>query len=480
MMHREYRILNIVLSKDSLGNPKVLSDIAVFKVDKENGINEFVEVLKQVKSLYPYTQEMLVHKTADVVILDDIKFNGKLKTLLLKNKHMIMSLIDYQYKESVYVICKVDTDSYLVYLGNGKQEIVTYSDLAIYDNMGKLFNAKLVESSNRGKTVYKVVCGVNSNTDKKYNIEVETRNLKDVDKYYDNKGRFALDVVNLRKNSAVKDVIITNGHLDSLIVETSDDAIDFVLPITLGDLLNVGRHYQFLGNFNNLDLSSVRALNKNAILLKGFIDTFKISSEMALSSNLDFLIYSLREFTGQSDYFINNLVFEDDLTDADLDLAISLLAELYFNTDYAYAKYENFPIKHIIFDSPYTNAMKDGIVDNDYSSWINAGLTRFSVRLLENYNKALGYCKKVMMKSGRTMHDCSIQIMQLLSSYESELIEELDFFRLASLIFSDSQNEIDDSVYNEIIELITKNQEERTNSTDDVQELVNELIKKLK
>lgn len=485
-MHREYRILNVVLSKDTSDNPVVTSDIAVFNVDKEKEINKFVKIHEQVNSLYPYTQELLKFHSSDVVILDDIKFNGKLKTLLLKNQHMLISLIDYKYKNYVYVVCKVGIDSYLVYLGNGKKEIVSYSDLVMYDELGRLFNAKLVESGNKKSVNHLVVCGVNNSSTKKYSKGVEVRELDNIGDYEGDKGKFALSVVNLRNNPYVKDIKVSNGHLDSFVIENYDDYIDFSLPTIMGDLLKDKRPYQFIGNFHCLDLSSVRSLNKNSLLIKGDIDNLVISDEMALSSNLDFLVYSLREFTGDMNYKINELLIQGEIGDRHLDLAIDLIAELFFNTDFSHCSYSDFPIQHIILRGEYTNSLRENEDERAYETWINNGLIRFSNKLLENYNKALGYCKRVLNKSGKTMHDCSVQVLELLSNYEKDLLYELKFFELAVYVFFDYgkySEYVDDynfSVYNQLVELITKNQEERTNATrDDVQEFLDSMLKKL-
>ena len=82
-MHTEYRILNVVVSLDSNNKPSVLSDIAIFNVDKKEKKNDFVGIIKQVSSRYPYLHEYSKNNI-DVVVLDDLGFKGDLKILLKK------------------------------------------------------------------------------------------------------------------------------------------------------------------------------------------------------------------------------------------------------------------------------------------------------------------------------------------------------------------------------------------------------------
>ena len=459
-MHSEYRILNIVLSEYN-NSYNVLSDIAVFQVDEEKGLSNFSGLLKQVNSNYPYTQEMIVKKNTDVVLLDGIQFNGNLKTLLKKNKHLVMSQTDYQYKDYVYVICQLDVDSYLVYSDKNEQEIVGSSTLKLWEDMGRLFNAVVLKNTVRGKEKTTVVTGTNSNAEKKRVKPVEMRGFYENSTALGKKGQFAVDVINLKSNEAVKRLFIKSGKfVDILQVESTYPQFDFSLPSTFTDFVSTGRKYTFEGRFNTLNLSSLQLLSKNALLLKGNYNTFVIGERAAKSSNLDFLVYSLRMYTGGSDYVIDRLVVTDVNKPDTLDLLIKLLAELYFNTDYNITDRYNFTIHSITIDG----TVLDEYVESDdlYQKWIEDGLLRFSKTLLENYMSAVSYYKKALKLENKKTNELSVQSLTLMSDYEEALLQELLFFNLAeSILLSE---DVVSPIYTNIAGLIEQNKNERTTS----------------
>lgn len=474
-MHSEYRILNIVLSEYD-NNYNILSDIAVFQVDEEQGINNFSGLLKQVNSNYPYTQELIVKKNTDVVILDGIQFNGNLKTLLKKNKHLVMSQTDYQYKDYVYVICQLDVDSYLVYSDKNEQEIVNVSTLKLWEEMGKLYNAVVLKSTVRGKERTVVVTGTNCNDEKKRTKAVELRGFYEGGVALGKRGQFAVDVINIKSNTAVKKIYIKSGKLvDILQVDSNYPQFDFSLPSTFTDFVSTGRKYTFEGKFNVLNISSLQLLSKNALLFKGSCNKFIISERAARSSDFDFLVYSLRMYTGDSDYKINELVITDIAKKDVLDLVIRLLAELYFNTDYNTVDRYNFPIYKITMEGPAIDYLKE---TGNYNRWIGQGLVKFSKVLMENYMNAVSYYKKALKLENKKTNELSIQSLSLMADYEEALLQELSFFNLAESILTDK--DCVSAVYTNIANLIEQNKIERTTSVAvNKDNLIDNFLKKL-
>lgn len=480
-MHTEYRILNVVVSLDSNNKPSVLSDIAIFNVDKKEKKNDFVGIIKQVSSRYPYLHEYSKNNI-DVVVLDDLGFNGDLKILLKKHRHMVMTSTDYQYKNYFYVICKLDSDAYLVYSLKNNLEILSFADLMMLDEVGRLFNANLSVTTSRGKEVYKVICGTNSDSMKKRTENLELRNYNAGDVLGDGKGKFAIDIVNLKNNPNISELLVSDGHIESFLLNSYDEDYSFVLPSSIKELLTTGRPYKISGVFKTLDISSISILNKNSLQLKADCKELIISEDLAKSSNLDFLVYSLRQYTGDRDYDIENLIIKDVTSDFILDLVIRLLAELRFNTDFDDCSFDTFPIKHIEFEGKYlaniTSAF--GVRGEDgYKVWLNKGLTRFSVQLLENYTKAVGYYKKAVSKSGKELKDLSVQTLELLSEYEDSLLNALKFFNFVSALFLGVEK-VDMTVYNTAVGLIHKNNEERTgNINNRKDEFIDNILKNI-
>lgn len=464
-MHTEYRILNIVLSLED-NKPSVLCDIAEFEVDKENRVNTFVGLHRQVSAKYPYTQELLLKKKTEVVILDDLQFNGDLKVLIKKNKHLVLSQMDYQYKDYVYLICQLEDDSFLVYSAKNRQEVISYSTLRMYDDMGRLFNALIKVKKGKVKEKQIVVCGTNINDEKKRMTPVEKRAVKEGSLVIGKHGQFALDMTKLKSDKNVQSILIKSGQLESISVYAGGDAtsVDFKMPDSVKNLLSTGRKYLFDGDYNILDLSSIQMLSKNALVLKGKVNKLILTEEAVKSSNLDFLVYSLSMYTGSMDYKINQLCIEGVTGDELLDLVINLLAELYFNTDGLNGEVEDFVIKKIVFDSSYINNLNNS---ERYDKWIEKGLTRFSMQLLENYMKAVGYYKKVLRKEGKKRNELSLQTLDMLAEYEESLINECEFFNVAKYILTDNMTE-DSLVYKNISTLIEQNQAERVSATQAV------------
>ena len=265
-MHTEYRILNVVVSLDSNNKPSILSDIAIFNVDKSKKKSEFVGIIKQVSSRYPYITESKKNNI-DVVILDDLGFNCDLKVLLKRHRHMVMTLTDYQYKNYSYVVCKLDTDAYLVYSLKNNLEILSFSDLMMLDEVGRLFNASLSVTTSRGKEVCKVICGINSDSTKKRTEGVELRDYKAGDVLGDGKGKFAIDIVNLKNNPNISELLVSDGHVESFLLNSYDDTYNFVLPTSIKELLSTGRPYKISGVYNIIDLSSIHILNNISLQL---------------------------------------------------------------------------------------------------------------------------------------------------------------------------------------------------------------------
>jgi hypothetical protein len=203
---------------------------------------------------------------------------------------------------------------------------------------------------------------------------------------------------------------------------------------------------------------------------------------MCTSSNLDFLVYSLKQYTGELDYSIDNLIIKNITSSDVLDLTIRLLAELRFNTDFESSVLESFPIRHITFTGDLIDAHKKlqlNGVEDPYRHWINEGLTRFSVSLLENYSKAVGYYKKASAKLGKTLSDLSIQTLELLSDYESNLCEAIKFFNFASVIYFDV-NSADTKVHDSLYNFIAQITEERTDSkNNNKKDFIDDVLNKL-
>lgn len=477
-MHTEYRILNIVLSLED-NKPCVLCDIATFSVDKEKGINEFTGLFKQITAKYPYTQELLVKKNTEVVILDDLQFKGDLKLLIKKNKHLVLSEMDYQYKDYVYLICQLPDNNYLVYSEKNQQEIVSFSTLRMYDDMGRLFNAMIKEKQLKTKVKQIVVCGTNINDEKKRMTPVEVRELKDGSLVVGKHGQFALDMVKLKSNKIVKSISIKSGQLDTLNVHTGsvEGSVDFKLPDSVKNLLTSGRKYVFQGTFGELDLSSLHLITKNAVLLKADIDKLILDDDAARSSNLDFLVYSLGMYTGVREYRVKELVIENVNGEETLDLVIKLLAELYFNTETYTEELQDSCLWKIGFEGSYVVGLEHS---GNYDRWIEQGLTRFSMILLENYMKAVSYYKKALKKEGKNRNELSLQTLDMLSEYEDSLLEECNFFNYAKYILTGKS---ESQVYNTISKLIEQNQYERVstaNSSLAKDILINDFLSNLK
>lgn len=462
-MHREYRILNIVLSIGSNNKPVVLSDIAIFHVDKSKNINDFMGIMKQEMPSFPYIQEIMIHKNTDVVVLDDMAYNGDIKMLIKKNKHLILSDVDYKYKDYVYVICKVESDLYLVYTYRNGLEIVTLSDLLIFDDIGKLFNVKLVESKARGKTVYKVISGTNALDTKKRLNSIESRNYNSAEVLKGKKASFALDIVNLKANPVVDELVVNDGKVDKLSI-VSYEKKDFILPSSIKEFLSVGRPYVIRGDFNNIDISNVDIINKNALLLKCNCERFIINEDTVRSSNLDYLVYSLREYTGDVNYRIGVLEVTGITSNEIIEILIRLLAELKYNTDIGEADIDSFPIQKIVVKGEYIDEIqKSGVMS--YNKMINDSITSFSNVLLDNYTRAVGYYTRALEKTNKSLTELSLQSLSLLFDYEEELLEEIKFFNMISYLFSLSDN-YDTTVYDNIASLINSNQEKRQSGTD--------------